>query len=74
MRVELRLFTSLRSGRKNRYTLEVDDAATPVALAQQLGINLNEVNIVLVNGISSHMLCKLQEGDIVSFFPIIGGG
>ena len=51
MNVEVRLFATLRRGRFNRQVVDVPQGSTVTDVCRRLAIGLNEVAIVLVNGL-----------------------
>lgn len=74
MKVQLKLFTGLRKNRQNSYQLEVEPGATSELLASLVGIDTKEVSMVLVNGKVSKINADINDGDVISFYPSIGGG
>lgn len=74
MDVEIRLFTSLRKGRDKSVHIKVESGSTPRVIAQILNIPPDQVSMVLINGRNADLESQLQSGDVVSFFPAIGGG
>lgn len=53
---------------------EVPDRATAAGAARTLGLPLDEVAIVFVNGAVAELDAVLSDGDEVKFFPVVGGG
>lgn len=74
MKVQLKLFTGLRKNRESKYQFEVEQGATSLLLASLVDIDPKEVNMVLINGKVGKIDSELRDGDIISFFPFIGGG
>ena len=74
MRIEIKLYASLRQGRFAREERDVPDAATGIQVAAELGIPAAQVGILLVNGRHAGRQDPLHEGDVLSLFPLIGGG
>lgn len=73
--IEVRLFATLREGRGKKVFIDNhQDALTPRDIIEQLGIPLEEVAILLVNGRDGHLDQILQETDYLSIFPPVGGG
>lgn len=56
--------------------LEVAFAApmTAGALAERLHLPLEEIKVVMVNGVQSSLGQPLADGDRVAYFPAVGGG
>ena len=74
MKIELKLFTSLRKNRDKKYQFDIQPGSTPADLSELADIDPREVKMVLINGRVSSIDAELKEGDSVSFFPVIGGG
>ena len=74
MNVEVRLFASFREGRFQQARLELEGERTVAGLLADLGIQVPEVGISLVNGRHAAPEQQLQDGDVVALFPPIGGG
>lgn len=72
--IEIRYFATLRKNGKKKEILQIQDGLTVDKLAEELGIELDDIAILLVNGIRSDNEVILKEGDIVSLFPPVGGG
>ena len=73
MNVEVRLFATLRKGRFKK-EVKVYEACTPKFILDDLSIDLEDVAILLVNGRDGSLDQVLNEGDVVSIFPPVGGG
>lgn len=84
MNIEVRMFINFKSylppgSHDGKAILSIHDGSTLTDLYNMLGIPVQEPKIVVLNGISqgtspevnSHVL---NDGDIVSLFPPIGGG
>lgn len=74
MKIEMRLFATLREGRGKVIPMEAPEGATVEALIDSLSILHEEIAILLVNGRDAVLGRTLQEGDAVSVFPPVGGG
>lgn len=74
MDVEVRLFATLRAGRFRRRTVQMAAASTLGDLLAHLGIRAEQTGMRMVNGLHSEIDRALQDGDVVSLFPAIGGG
>lgn len=72
--VTLKLFATFRIGREKIQILELPHGTTPMQLYERVGIEASEVKILLVNGRDGKVDMALQEGDVVSIFPPVGGG
>jgi molybdopterin converting factor small subunit len=56
------------------HTLEVPPGTTVRVVAEQLEIPMDEVKLIMVNGIGSSWATTLQGDERVAFFPPVGGG
>ena len=74
MRIEARLFATLREGRGKVLELELDEGATVADLASRLAIARADVAILLVGGRDADFGRALSDGEVVSIFPPVGGG
>ena len=72
--IEIRLFATLREGRKKVYFFEPEKYATAGEIMTALNLRHAEVAILLINGRHSKPDTSVQAGDIVSLFPPVGGG
>ncbi len=76
MTVTVRLFAQLRDygpGGAGQARLEVPDGATVLDVADQLGFG-HEPCEIMVNNERAHHGIKVDEGDVISFFPALAGG
>lgn len=78
MVIELRLFATLRGYLPANPTgvekVELPENATVMDIVNKLGINFEEIRLILVNGILNEADYVLKDGDRVALFPPVGGG
>ena len=74
MLVEVRLFATLRNNREKKVYIEALEYITPLEILAKVGIEKEEVAILLINGRTGLFNKKLIEGDYLSVFPPVGGG
>ncbi len=74
MQIKVRLFATLRNGRGKELLMDVDNEATPQELLIKLDIPLEDVAILLINGMDGNVYQPLGHGDTLSIFPPVGGG
>lgn len=74
MKVNLKLFASLREGRFKEETAELENDSRVIDVIKKYNLPLEEVAICLVNGRDADKEHQLQNGDTVSLFPPVGGG
>lgn len=54
--------------------LEMSEQATARLAALRLGLNPEEVGLIVINGVQSEMEDALLPGCRLSFFPYVSGG
>lgn len=79
MRVHVKLSTTLRDcvpGYDPEAGLEVEapDGSTAEDLARRIGLPLEPIKIVMINGRQKTLADGAADGDRVAFFPAVGGG
>jgi sulfur-carrier protein len=72
--VEVRLFAYFRDNRGKIVYLDPNLYSTVQMILDHLGIDLSDVQILLVNGRHSNAQHVLKENDIVALFPPVAGG
>ena len=74
VQVEVRLFAVFREGRFKKRMLDLPDGSHLGDIVQHLNIPAEAVSLSLINGRHSPMDQALEDKDIVSLFPAVGGG
>jgi len=74
MKVEVRLFATLRRNRFRNQQLDAPEQGTVEEVLCQLHIDSREVAILLVNGKDATIDQRLHDDDVVSLFPLVAGG
>ncbi|MBE0596615.1 MAG: MoaD/ThiS family protein [Desulfuromonadales bacterium] len=74
MQITTKLFASFRIGRFAAMPQSWPAGATVRQVVDQLGIPEGELGIVLINGRHVELGERLNEGDTLSLFPLVGGG
>ena len=75
MEITIKLFAHFRDGRfKEAASRSVASGTTPADIVSSLGIDLDEVGVIMVNNRQTAMDYHLQQDDVLSIFPRIGGG
>ena len=74
MEVEVRLFATFREGREKKQKIKISENTTILDIIKILNIDENEVAIMLLNGRDGNSDRMLNDGDIISLFPPVGGG
>jgi hypothetical protein len=73
--INLRLYEELNGflpadKRKRRFAYRIDGISTVAELLESLGVPEDQVELVLINGVSSTCLHRLKPGDYVSLYPV----
>lgn len=71
--IEVRLFATFRQGREKIYHYD-DKEKYVYEYVDALGIDRDEVAIILVNGFHQSLDTVVYDGDLLSLFPATGGG
>ena len=74
MEITVRLYLTFRAGRFRVETRECASGMTAADLARDLAIRDAEIGMVLVNDRQVEPQHPLRAGDVVSLFPVVGGG
>ena len=79
MRLHIKLSTTLRACVPDYEPVkglitELAEGGTVRDLALHLGLPLDDIKIVMINGRHASMDAPLHDGDRVAFFPAVGGG
>jgi molybdopterin converting factor small subunit len=80
MKIEMNLFASLsrympdKTGRYGNQILEITERTTIVEILKGLGVPLEKVKVIFLNGLHATGEEVLKEGDRVGVFPPVAGG
>jgi molybdopterin converting factor small subunit len=77
IRVKVRLYGELRDlldGQGSGDLMSLPEGSTLEALNESLGISLDDVVVMLVNGVAVNGSSILHEGERVDIFPPLAGG
>jgi len=79
MKIEVRVFATLRRyvselGIGEPKIVELPDGATFDELREELGLPVEEVKIIMRNGIQTEMDEMIEDGDRIAYVPAVGGG
>lgn len=70
-KIEVRLFATLREGRSRRSYIDAEDIREILDI---LNIKGEEIAMLLLNGRDATLDTIINDGDILSIFPPVGGG
>ena len=74
MDVDIRLFASLKKHQPQDGKVRLAAGSRVTDLLDALGISTDDVGIVMVNRADGRFDQQLQNGDVVTLIPPIGGG
>lgn len=74
MNVTVKLFATLRGGRFEKEVRQYPGGTTIEQVIDQLGLPREKVSIIFKNNRHAAPEDQIAEGDIIAFFPPIGGG
>ncbi|MFO7908318.1 MAG: MoaD/ThiS family protein [Planctomycetota bacterium] len=74
MKVRVKLFAVLRNGRFRDREMELPSGSSLGDVMDAIGIPREEISLPLINGRYSSMEDQLEDGDVLSVFPSVGGG
>ncbi len=74
MAVDIELFGQLLPGQPRRRSLELKEPATARDLAQKIGLHLEEIGLVMIDGVQSDLDNHVQPNSRLCFFPYVSGG
>ena len=74
MRINIKLYATLRDGRFDRKILEFPEDTTVFDIINTLNIKEKEAAIIFINNKHVEFNTVLAEGDTLAVFPPIGGG
>jgi sulfur-carrier protein len=74
MQVKVKLFAFFREGRFKKEDRNLADNTIVGQVVDDLGIDREEVGVLMLNSRHCKFETVLQENDILAIFPVIGGG
>lgn len=74
MIVTVKLFATFRVGRFKVEERDYPAGTTSGQVVADIGLQESELGIVLVNSRHVALTQELKEGDVLSLFPLVGGG
>ncbi len=74
MIVTIKLFATFRNGRFGEEKREYSPSTTVGDILAELNLPLDEIGATLINHIHVEEDRILQDGDVLSIFPLVGGG
>ncbi len=74
MIVTVKLFAYFRDNRFIKEEWEVTPGIKVIDVVNKLAIDPEEIGVLMNNSRHTTLETKLQEGDILAIFPVVGGG
>ncbi|MHC4519977.1 MAG: MoaD/ThiS family protein [Planctomycetota bacterium] len=74
MRVQVRLFATLRQGRFSKQWIEFPKGNSVADMLRSLNIPEEDVGILLCDGRDAALDAALKNDAVISVFPALGGG
>ena len=74
MKIMISLYATFRDGRFKQQERDYPDGITFGQVVDDVGVNDEEIGMGLINGRHALLDCVLNDGDILSLFPMLGGG
>ena len=74
MRVQVRLFATLRQGRFSRQWIEFAEGDSIADLLRSLDIPAEDIGMLLLDGHDVVLSTALKTDAVISVFPALGGG
>ena len=74
MRITVKLFAHFRDSRFKVENRDIPDGTTVGDIVDSLGIERDEVGVLMVNSRHATFDSPLSEGCTLAIFPMIGGG
>ena len=74
MRIDVELFGQLGQSIQRRQTLTLESSMSVGEVAGQLGLNLEEVGLIVIDGVLGEAEDLVSPGSRLCFFPPMSGG
>ena len=74
MQITVYLFANLRENREKIMDMDVSSDTTVKDIIESLGIPLQDVAIIMINGRGTNFDAVLKSDDVLALFPPVGGG
>jgi len=74
MQVKVKLFAYFRDNRFREENRDIAPLTKVVDIVDDLGIDREEVGVLMINSRQCTFETELQEGDALPIFPVVGGG
>jgi len=72
--VDIEIFGQLLPHQPRRRTIELQEPASARDLARMIGLDLDEIGLITIDGVQSGLDHSVQPGSRLCFFPYVSGG
>jgi hypothetical protein len=72
--VDIEIFGQLLLNQPRRRSMEIQDPTTARDLARAVGLDLDEIGLVMIDGVQSGMEDPVRPDSRICFFPYVSGG
>ena len=74
MQITVKLFANFKENREKIMDMDVSSDTTVKEIIESLGIPLQDVAIIMINGRGTNFDAVLKSDDVLALFPPVGGG
>lgn len=74
MKITVKLFAYFRDNRFKIQETEISAGTTVGNIVDSLGIDREEVGVLMINSRHTEFENTLSENDVLAIFPVVGGG
>ena len=74
MKITVKLFAYFRDNRFKIEQREIDEATSVGDIVDALGIDREEVGVLMINSRHTEFAAHPEENDVLAIFPVVGGG
>jgi molybdopterin converting factor small subunit len=72
--VDIEIFGQLQPDQPRRRSVDLKTPATAGELAAMIGLDVEEIGLVTIDGVQSGLDHSVQPGSRLCFFPYVSGG
>ena len=74
MAVDVEIFGQLAINRQRRRSIEIQIPTTARDLARAVGLDLDEIGLIMIDGVQSSLEDAVPPDSRLCFFPYVSGG
>jgi hypothetical protein len=72
--VDIEIFGQLLPNQPRRQTVDIKESVSVGELAKMIGLELEEIGLVTIDGVQSDLEHSVQPDSRLCFFPYVSGG